>query len=219
MQPRRRDELFGLAGGSSDGPTRASERPNDCVAADAPYTEVRSRSGICVCVSQWDWLYASCARGRCPRRGLTPLPGWVLGLGFPELTGFCISLNFSASGARSAAVFVHVFRHEPFVEFLLCSLVSFGLSISIWLARSRSIGGVFFDVFGRDLTRKPPPLGVRCVLFSGFAGVVYFSSLNQNHRCFCAASPLVALLLTRLAIRSGQNHPGLYTQPHQPDSG
>ena len=32
--------------------------------------------------------------------------------------------------------------------------------------------------------------------------------------------PLVALLLlTRLAIRSGQSHPGLYTQPHQPGSG
>ena len=35
----------------------------------------------------------------------------------------------------------------------------------------------------------------------------------------CLSPPLVALLLTRLAIRSGQSHPGLYTQPHQPDSG
>ena len=35
----------------------------------------------------------------------------------------------------------------------------------------------------------------------------------------CLSPPLVALLLARLAIRSGQSHPGLYTQPHQPDSG
>ena len=35
----------------------------------------------------------------------------------------------------------------------------------------------------------------------------------------CLSPPLVALLLTRLAIRSGQSHPGLYTQPHQPGSG
>ena len=35
----------------------------------------------------------------------------------------------------------------------------------------------------------------------------------------CLSPPLVALLLTRLAIRSGQSHPGLYTQPHQHGSG
>ena len=34
----------------------------------------------------------------------------------------------------------------------------------------------------------------------------------------CLSPPLVALLLTRLAIRSCQRHPGLYTQPRQPDS-
>ena len=50
-----------------------------------------------------------------------------------------VSPNFFASGGRSAAVYVRVFRPDPFVEFLLCSLVSFGRSISIWLARSRSI--------------------------------------------------------------------------------
>ena len=84
-----------------------------------------------------------------------------------------MSPNFFTSGGRSAAVFVRIFRHDPFVEFLLCSLVSFGRSISIWLARSRSIGGVFSAVFGRGVTRKPPPLGVRC-LFSGFVGVACF---------------------------------------------
>ena len=37
---------------------------------------------------------------------------------------------------------------------------------------------------------------------------------------FLSPPPLVALLLTRLAIiRSDQSHPGLYTQPHQPGSG
>ena len=35
----------------------------------------------------------------------------------------------------------------------------------------------------------------------------------------CLSPPLVALLLKRFAIRSGQSHPGLYTQPHQPGSG
>ena len=34
----------------------------------------------------------------------------------------------------------------------------------------------------------------------------------------CRSPHLNALLLTRLAIRSGQSHPGLYTQPHQPGS-
>ena len=35
----------------------------------------------------------------------------------------------------------------------------------------------------------------------------------------CLSPPLVALLPARLAVRSGQSHPGLYTQPHQPGSG
>ena len=35
----------------------------------------------------------------------------------------------------------------------------------------------------------------------------------------CLSPPLVALLLTRMAIRSDQSHSGLYTQPHQPGSG
>ena len=51
-----------------------------------------------------------------------------------------MSLNFFVSGGRSTAVFVRIFRHDPFVDFRLCSLVSFGRSVSIWLARSRSIG-------------------------------------------------------------------------------
>ena len=116
------------------------------MAAEATYTEVKSRSGVSLCVCQWVWLCVSCARGRCPRRGVTPLPGWVRGLGFPELTEFYVSPNFFASGGRSAAVFVRIFRHDPFVEFLLCSLVSSGRSISTLLARLRSIGGVFSEV-------------------------------------------------------------------------
>ena len=34
----------------------------------------------------------------------------------------------------------------------------------------------------------------------------------------CLSPPLVAFLLTRLAICSGQSHPGLYTHSHQPGS-
>ena len=50
------------------------------------------------------------------------------------------------------------------------------------------------------------------------------SGRNARMRCpgasvLCLSPPLVALLLTRSAIRSGQSHPGLYTQPHQPGSG
>ena len=121
--------------------------------------------------------------GSMPSQRVTPLPGWVLGLGFPELTEFCASPNFSAPGGRSAAVFVPIFRYGLFVEFRLCSLVSFGRWISIWLARSRSIGGVFSAVFDHGVAscvaRKPPPLGMRS-LFSGFVGVgvACFSSLN-----------------------------------------
>ena len=35
----------------------------------------------------------------------------------------------------------------------------------------------------------------------------------------CLSPPLVVLLLKRVAIRSGQSHPGFCTQPHQPGSG
>ena len=51
-----------------------------------------------------------------------------------------------------------------------------------------------------------------------------FQGRGARMRCpgasvLCLLPPLVALSLTRLAIRSGQSHPGLYTQPHQPGSG
>ena len=80
-----------------------------------------------------------------------------------------VSPNFFASGGRSAAVYVRVFRPDPFVEFLVWFLVSFDRSISISLARSRSIV-TSLAVFGRGVTRKPPPLGVRC-LFLVFVDV------------------------------------------------
>ena len=102
------------------------------------------------------------------------------GLGFQNSRGF-VSPNFFASGGRSAAVCLRVFRPDPFVEFLV---VSFGRSISIWLARSRSIC-VFSAVFGRAVGRKPPPLGVRC-LIPGFVGVACFSSLRlKSLRFLC----------------------------------
>ena len=95
------------------------------------------------------------------------------GLGFPELTGFRVSellrVWWSVRGCVCACL-----STRPFVEFLV---VSFGRSISVWLARSRSIY-VFSAVFGRAVERKPPPLGVRC-LFPGFMGVACFSSLVE----------------------------------------
>jgi hypothetical protein len=66
-------------------------------------------------------------------------------------------------------VYVRVFRPDPFVEFLVWFLVSFDRSISISLARSRSIV-TSLAVFGRGVTRKPPPLGARC-LFLVFVDV------------------------------------------------
>ena len=96
-------------------------------------------------------------------------------MGFQNSRDF-VSPNFFASGGRSAAVRVRVFRPDPFVEIIICSLVSFARLISIWLARSRQIC-VFSAVFGRAVARKPPPLGVRC-LFSGFVSVACFSSLG-----------------------------------------
>ena len=96
-------------------------------------------------------------------------PAGYGGLGFRNSQNF-VCLRTSSRlvvGPRLCAVFVRIFRHGLIVEFRLCSLVSFGRWMSIWLARSKSIGGVFSAVFGRAVTRKPPPLGVRC-LFSEF---------------------------------------------------
>ena len=77
--------------------------------------------------------------------------GLGTGAWFPELIEFCVSPNFFASGGRSAAAFVRIFRNGLFVEFRVCFLVSFGRWMSIWLARSTSIGAVFSAVFGRGV--------------------------------------------------------------------
>ena len=78
-----------------------------------------------------------CVRVLQARRARTTAAA-AAGSGFRNSRG-SVSANFFASGGRSAAVSVRVFRPDPFFEFLVCSLVSFGRSISIWLARSRSI--------------------------------------------------------------------------------
>ena len=78
-----------------------------------------------------------CVRVLLARRARTTAAA-AAGSGFRNSRDF-VSANFFASDDRSAAVSVRVFRPDPFVEFLVCSLVSFGRSISIWLAWSRSI--------------------------------------------------------------------------------
>jgi hypothetical protein len=85
--------------------------------------------------------------------------------------------TFFASGGRYVAVFVRVCRHGSFVESLLSFDLDLSRSILIWLAESRSIGGVL-SALGRGVTRVPPPLAVRCLVFSGFVGVACFSSRN-----------------------------------------
>ena len=103
----------------------------------------------------------------------------VLGLWVSEITerGFSASPTFFASGGRYVAVFVRVCRHGSFVESLLSFDLDLSRSILIWLAESRSIGGVL-SALGRGVTRVPPPLAVRCLVFSGIVGVACFSSRN-----------------------------------------
>ena len=78
-----------------------------------------------------------CVRVLQARRARTTAAA-AAGSGFRNSRDF-VSANLFASDGRPAAVSVRVFRPDPFVEFLVCSLVSFGRSISIWLAWSRSI--------------------------------------------------------------------------------
>ena len=106
-------------------------------------------------------------------------PVHVLGLWVSEITerGFSASPTFFASGGRYVAVFVRVCRHGSFVESLLSFDLDLSRSILIWLAESRSIGGVL-SALGRGVTRVPPPLAVRCLVFSGIVGVACFSSRN-----------------------------------------
>ena len=96
--------------------------------------------------------------------------------GSPE-TGIWASWLFFASLGRPAALFVRVCRHGSFVESLLSFDLDLSRSILIWLAELRSIGGVL-SALGRGVTRVPPPLAVRCLVFSGFVGVACFSSRN-----------------------------------------
>jgi hypothetical protein len=109
-------------------------------------------------------------------------PSWSVSsrvLWVSEITerGFWASPTFFASGGRYVAVFVRVCRHGSFVESLLSFDLDLSRSILIWLAESRSIGGVL-SALGRGVTRVPPPLAVRCLVFSGFVGVACFSSRN-----------------------------------------
>ena len=109
-------------------------------------------------------------------------PSWSVSsrvLWVSEITerGFWASPTFFASGGRYVAVFVRVCRHGSFVESLLSFDLDLSRSISISLAEPTSIGGVL-SALGRGITRVPPPLAVRCLVFSGFVGVACFSSRN-----------------------------------------
>ena len=56
-------------------------------------------------------------------------------------------------------------------------------------ARARRTIGRAFSVFVCGLRAVPPPLGVRCALFSVFVGVGRFSGVNKIGRLFGGASP------------------------------
>ena len=93
----------------------------------------------------------------------------------PELTGFCVSkllrVCWSVRGCVCACLSTRPLCRVPplFSRFLR--------SFDLDLARPVEVNRVFSAVFGRGVTRKPPPLGVRC-LFSVFVGMACFSSLN-----------------------------------------
>ena len=56
-------------------------------------------------------------------------------------------------------------------------------------ARARRAIGRAFSAFVCGLRAVPPPLGVRCALFSVFVGVGRFSGVNKIGRLFGGASP------------------------------
>ena len=93
----------------------------------------------------------------------------------PELMGFCVSELlrgwWSVRGCVCACLSTRALCRVP-------SLVSrFVWSFDLDLARAVEVNLVFSAVFGRGVTRKPAPLGVRCLLLV-FVDVACFSSLN-----------------------------------------
>ena len=102
---------------------------------------------------------------------------WASGFCQSPETGIWAYRLFFASGGRYVAVFVRVCRHGSFVESLLSFDLDLSRSILIWLAELRSIGGVL-SALGRGVARVPPPLAVRCALFSVDGGMGRYSWLN-----------------------------------------
>ena len=148
------------------------ERP-----AETPNGEVRSLS-VGRCVSRRVGR-SSNVDGSISRLGLS-FWGRVRALGLwvsHSRKRILVSRLFFASLDRSVAVFVRVCRHGSFVESLLSFDLDLSRSILIWLAELRSIGGVL-SALGRGVARVPPPLAVRCALFSVDGGMGRFSWLN-----------------------------------------
>ena len=80
----------------------------------------------------------------------------------PELTGFCVSellrVWWSVRGCVCACLSTRPLCRVPplFSRFVR--------SFDLDLARAVEVNRAFSAVFGRGVTRKPPPLGVRCLL-------------------------------------------------------
>ena len=72
----------------------------------------------------------------------------------------CVCLSFDPALCRVPPLFSYFVR-----------------SFDLDLARAVEVNRAFSAVVGRGVTRKPPPLGLRC-LFSVFVDVACFGSLN-----------------------------------------
>ena len=132
------------------------------------------------------------------------------GRGSISLLGLCLlgssvragALGFVGSRNRICVCLVTSSRLVVSLRLCLCVFVNTAplsspspvLSISSLVrsrfgSRNRVHGGVFSALGCCGVTRVPPPLAVRCALFSVDGRVGCFSCLNEIGRSFCGASP------------------------------
>ena len=127
----------------------------------------------------------------------------------PE-TGFCLrtSSRLVVSLRLCLCVFVNtapLSSPSPVLSFRSLVRSRFG-------SRNRGHGGVF-SALGCGVTRVPPPLAVRCALFSVDGRVGCFSCLNEIGRSFCGASPASGPASGPASKRASERASGPATPP------
>ena len=151
--------------------------------------EVRSLSVVCVCVS--GLVGKVCGRA-------VDLPPWSVS---SRVVCASWALGFVGSRKRIFVCLVTSSRLVVSLRLCLCVFVNTAplsspspvlsfrsLVRSRFGSRNRGHSGVF-SALGCGVTRVPPPLAVRCALFSVDGRVGCFSCLNEIGRSFCGASP------------------------------